>query len=81
MAGLWHCFLPKVIPMPAPALLQKEPVDTFQRHGMLAPTLCCEGVLGPAGLLPHPQSLGCSAIPTYHEHHVGSGSERKEDPS
>lgn len=81
MAGLWHCFLPEVIPMPAPTLPQERPADALQRHWTLASALCCEGVLGPGGLLPHPQSLGCSAIPTYHEHHVGSGWERKKGPS
>lgn len=46
-----------------------------------SPSSLLWGVLGPGGGLPHPQSLGCLSIPTYHEHCVGGGWERKEGPS
>lgn len=36
MAGLWHPFLPKVIPIPDPTLTQEGPVDALQRHWILA---------------------------------------------
>lgn len=79
MAGLWHPLLPKVIPMPAPTLPQKGQLMPWKGTGYL-PSSLPWGVLGPGGLLHHPQSLGCLSVPTYHEHCVGGwwlGEERR----